>query len=73
MKTDRYTLLRRPWRLPVALPHDLARSSSGRLACGVKERPPDHFPPVGGFAGGSVQPRKSCAARAASYLSAAPL
>ncbi len=73
MKTDRYTLLRRPWRLPVALPHDLARSASGRLACSVKERPPDNFPPPGGFAGPLAQPLRSCTAKAASRLSAAPL
>lgn len=70
MKTDRYTLLRRPWRLPVALPaYDWARRLSSCLACGVKERPPDIFrPPRAGLA----RPLNRAPARAASHLGVAP-
>lgn len=70
MKTIRYTLLRRPWRLPVPLPHDLARSRSAR-SCDAKERPPDATPPPGGYPGPLAQPRKSFATKAARHLSAA--
>lgn len=66
MKTIRYTLLRRPWRLPLALPHDLARGSRD-----AKERPPDASPPPGGYPGPLAQPRNSLATKAARHLSAA--
>jgi hypothetical protein len=73
MKTDRYTLLRRPWRLPVALPHDLAHGRSGRSARGVKQTPPDAFPPPGCVSKGMAQSRKRFAIEAAKHISAAPL
>lgn len=70
MKTDRYTLLRRPWRLPVALPHDLACRLSSCLACGVKERPPDISLPRS--ARPFAQPSNRAPAKAASHLGVAP-
>lgn len=73
MKTDRYTLLRRPWRLPVALPHDLAHGGPNRSARGVKQSPPDAFSPPGWVSKALAQPRKCFAAEAAKRLSAAPL
>jgi len=72
MKTNRYTLLRRPWRLPIALPQDPARSASGRLACAVKERPPDNFPPPAAFARQLARPLNRAPAKPASHLDVAP-
>jgi hypothetical protein len=72
MKTDRYTLLRRPWRLPVALPDDPVRGTSARLVRGVKERPPEIFPPRADSARPLAEPLNRATARAASHLRVAP-
>jgi hypothetical protein len=69
--TDRYTRLRRPWRLPAALPCDWARRLSTCLACGVKGPPPDISPPHAGSVRFLAHPANRAAAKATSHLGVA--